>query len=138
MRRSERNRGRNSSVIGSGASSALMGYLLTMILLYIMAVLIYAGILDEGLAEEMVLGSAFIGATVSAMISAKRWGSGVITSGLVAGAIFCCMAIVTSIGISGGEGMGIMTLKMVICSLAGGAFGGAMCLNTKRNKKSRR
>lgn len=134
MGKSDRKKGGNT-VLQSSAAGAFTGYILTMALLYVLALLICAGTLEEALADELVLCAAFLGATAAAVISAKRRGRGVMTTGLAAGAFFCLMAMVTSFGVSGGTGTGIMVLKLMICSVAGGAFGGALCLNTKRNKR---
>ncbi len=95
-------------------------------------------VLSGRMSDELVLGAAFLGSTAAAIMSARRMGRGVMTMGLVTGVMFCLMTVVTSFAVSGGTGTGIMTLKLVICSLAGGAFGGAICLNNGRNKYKKR
>ncbi len=132
LRRRKKGRG---GLLPVSAAGGFAGYLLAMLLLYGLAALISAELVEEPSAEGLTLGAAFAGSAAAAVIAAKRRGRGVMTAGLLAGSLCCLMLMVTSLG-AGGEG-GIMCLKLVISSLAGGAFGGTACLNTKKNKKLR-
>ena len=114
-------------VLGAAASAAL---------LYITAVLLERQILPYSLAGELVIACLFLGSTAGGAGAAKRRGSAPLPSGLTAGA-----ALVVSLMAQGEGAISADCLRHVIAAVAGGAFGGALCLNRgggKRKKRARR
>ncbi|HHU22368.1 MAG TPA: TIGR04086 family membrane protein [Clostridiales bacterium] len=138
MIKTEEERVSYSGLLISSAMGGAVGTVLSIILLFVFAFLISEGKLPESLSEPLVVAAAFVGATASGVASAKRQGRGVVVSGICGGiAYMIIILLVTALGGSGGV-FGPMTLKLVICAVAGGAFGGTLCSGGKKKKRRRR
>lgn len=126
------------SMAVSGALGAVIGLVATLALLYIFAALMAGDKIPEKYGGVIVICSAFLGAAIGAVIAARRHGSSVIPEGLIAGAAYMILILLfTAFG--GQENMfGGMTLKLIICSMAGGFVGGALCVKRGGGKKPRR
>ena len=121
------------------AFGAVIGLLLTLLVLYILALLIYSEKIGEGLSDVFVFVSTFLGSCVGALVTIKRrQGRGALTFGLIVGT--ACFFLVLISGIFGGYGDIIWskTLKIGICAIMGGLLGGAICLPVSKRKKTRR
>jgi putative membrane protein (TIGR04086 family) len=125
-------------ILMSGAIGSIVGALILMILLYLAAVLISAEYVPEAYMGDITVGSVFAGATVCAVVAVKRRGTGAMVTGLVAGVIYFAVIVIISALGSEGRLFGDMTLKAGISSVAGGAFGGALCINSKKKRHARR
>ncbi|MGI6025896.1 MAG: TIGR04086 family membrane protein [Candidatus Scatomorpha sp.] len=110
-------------------------------LLYLTAVLLERQILPYSLSGDFVIACLFLGSTAGGAAAAKRRGSAPLPSGLIAGAAIAAAVVIVSLMAQGEGAVSADCLRHVIASVAGGAFGGALCLNRgggKRKKRSRK
>lgn len=138
MERYDEARKTYKGILTSGVFGAIIGAVLLIILLYISALLISAEYIPESFDENLIIVSVFLGATVCAVTAVKRRGTGAMVTGLAAGLIYLVLIMVVSALIPQGRMLGDMTLKILICCITGGAFGGALCLNSKKKSRVRR
>lgn len=115
---------------------ALIGLVVTMILLLGFSALMTSGAGLEQLKEQYVIVSVIIGGTVAGARCARKKERGVVTAGLVAGICYILLLIVGALLVPNSDsGAGIL-LKNTIAALCGGCFGGTLRLYRK-NKKSK-
>lgn len=110
-------------------------------LLYLTAVLLERQILPYSLSGDFVIACLFLGSTAGGAAAAKRRGSAPLPSGLIAGAAIAAAVVIVSLMAQGEGAVSADCLRHVIASVAGGAFGGALCLNRgggKRKKRARK
>ena len=117
---------------------AVLGLLLTFVLLYVFAVLVGREILPVSLQTELVIAAAFLGVTCGAVIGVKRQGRGILQTGACTGVIFILLVFAISALLTNGHVLGEMTIKIIICGVAGGLFGGALCLKRGKQKPGKR
>ena len=136
MRKQEEEKGGVSSLLISAAIGGLFATVLTLILLFLCAILIASEILPMGARSAVVIISAFLSVTVGAAVSAKRLRRSPLPAGLC-GAL-CFFLLILLITALRGDSVfaGAMTLQLAACSLAGGALGGLLGARRKHRKKS--
>lgn len=110
-------------------------------LLLILALCLASGKLTYELASETVIAVNFIGAAVGGVILGKKRSGGAIISGLIIGVIFMLFLILC--GLAAGKGIVSADegVRIAICSICGGAFGGVLAAgkgNKKLHKKRKR
>lgn len=123
-----------SKLLRCAAISGGLGFALTMLLLFLVAVLTVSGVIPANMKDEYVICSVIIGAIISGARCAKVMGSGVITAGLAAAGACLIFVLAGSIFTVKPAGNEALTLKIIIASLAGGCFGGATRLYRKTKK----
>ena len=127
---------RNSLIIGA-LLGGVAGVIIMAALLYGCAVLIQKEtVLTYALAEEAGIACVFLGATLAGVISAKRRGRGVLPSGLAAGGVAFGIVTVIAVVFVNAPIFGVMTIKHLVCCLAGSAFGTVLCVG-KKHKNTR-
>ena len=115
---------------------AVMGLLLTMILLLGFSVMMTRGAGSQNMVSEYVIVSVIIGSAFAGLRSAKKRNTGVITAGFLASVCYILLLLIGAVfapNSSSGEGI---LLKNVVAALCGGCFGGTLALYRK-NKKSK-
>lgn len=135
MVKSEENK-RVSGLIFSSAVGAVVGMLITMVMLYVFSILVAAGKLPPTLGESLIIAACFIGVIIGSWLAAKKRGRGALPCALLCGAVWFLLIVVFALF---GEGavFDTMKLKIGICALAGSAFGSALHVN-KAGRKSKR
>lgn len=104
------------------------------------AVLLERGLLPADTIEVLSTGCVFAGAVAGGAAGARRRGAGVLEAGLLCGASLAAVLLVAALIAPGDGPASAGCLRAAIASVAGGAFGGSLCLNRGRAKrrKSRR
>lgn len=117
----------------------LTGILVGLLALYGGALLLSGDVLPPTVMGETAVAAVFIGAAAGGIAAAKKRGSGVLAAGAATGAI--CFAVLALAAVLAPEGRLFSDgcLRMLICTLGGGAFGGALCIRRggKRPRKRR-
>jgi len=114
------------------------GLLSVMAMLFGVALLLSSGRLPVSLWDEYVIAIAFAGASVSGMAAVRRQGRGAPATGVCAGALLLLATRLLAVLIPGGSIAGSFSLKIVVCCLAGGVFGGAIGRMGKKPARRRR
>lgn len=141
MQTSVERKGKKRSRLKWYAFGPALGAVAAAALLYITAVLLERQILPYSLAGDFVIACLFFGSTAGGAAAAKRRGSAPLPSGLIAGSALAAAVVVVSLMAQGEGALSADCLRHVIAAVAGGAFGGALCLNRgggKRKKRARR
>jgi putative membrane protein (TIGR04086 family) len=120
------------------AAGLLPGFAATVLFLFLSSLLVSREVLPASLRDELILAAVFVGATATGLTAAKRQGSGVLLAGLLAGFGYLLLLKLFSACVPSGSLFGGLSLKTAICSIAGGAFGGALRSQKKKQKHARR
>lgn len=135
MEKRDNSKALTKNLFTSCVLGAFAGIILTILLLYLFALLIEREAIPMALGNEAVLVSAFLGATAGSVFAVRRQGRGVMQTGLITGTSYLIIVLLISALHPNGVVLSAMTLKILICSLTGGAFGGALCLNRRRRNR---
>lgn len=141
MQTSVERKGKKRSRLKWYAFGPALGAVAAAALLYLTAVLLERQILPYSLSGDFVIACLFFGSTAGGAAAAKRRGSAPLPSGLIAGSALAAAVVVVSLMAQGEGALSADCLRHVIAAVAGGAFGGALCLNRgggKRKKRARR
>ncbi|MEG1633109.1 MAG: TIGR04086 family membrane protein [Oscillospiraceae bacterium] len=122
-----------SFVLGPAVGAAA-----TLLILLLCAYLLYGNYVPASLMEEYVLISVFLGAAAAGVVVGRRRGRGVLTGGLAAGLLLFALIVLATWLSPEGVVLSQACLKLAICCVGGGLFGGALCLNRKRVKSHKR
>jgi putative membrane protein (TIGR04086 family) len=137
MRNTE-TRTRNNNAVRL-ASSVLLGILAAALLLMAAAMLYNSEKIGIESTPEIIVTVNFAGAAVAGIAAAARKGGGAaLKAGLTAGIIFMAVLIAAGLIICRGSVSAQDAVRISICSLGGGLFGGALCMkrgNKKLHKK---
>ena len=120
------------------AGSTLFGVAVTLVLLLLVSAAMSQNRLPAELNKEYVITAAFTGATVTGAVAVKKQGRGKILTGIYAGIMLTLITKIIAILIPEGAVTGESGIKMAICCIAGGAFGGALGMYKKNKKRARR
>lgn len=123
------------SLIRHSAVGAILGMLITMIIVFAFSAAMTAEALPVSLSDSFVVVSVIAGTTFSGIYCAKRQGRGVITAGLAAAGMYVILVLIGTLMFMKRGNDPSLTLKVIIASVAGGGFGGTLKLRGK-NKKS--
>ena len=117
------------------ASSVLMGILAAALLLMAAAMLYDSEKIGNESTPEIIVTVNFAGAAVAGIAAAARKGGGAaLKAGLIAGILFMAVLIAAGLIICRGSVSTQDAVRISICSLCGGLFGGALCMK-RGNKK---
>ena len=121
-------------------SGPLLGVGVCVVMMLVTALLVESGTLPPGVLEYLVIACVFIATTAAGIASAIRRGRGALETGVAAGGIMLLIILLATLIAPGGKIMSPMFLKLAIASIAGGAFGGALCAKRSGSgqKRSRR
>lgn len=111
------------------------------ILLYICAVLISKETLPTSLMRDCTVASVFLGCTAGGALAARKGGRGVLFSGGILGTAVGLLLLAVAALLPEGKVISIGFLRMLVSALAGGLFGGALCLPRRKKagmKKSKK
>ena len=123
-----------TGLLQTALKSAVLGVLLTLLLLLGVAALIISRTVSPDMSDEFVVCCVLLGATLSGAHCAKLRGGGVITAGLTAAAIYLAIILMVSVFTVKSEAEGPLTVKIILASVAGGCFGGVLRLYRKTKK----
>ncbi len=124
----------NKKTMKKALFAALLGNAVSVAVLYACSILLWQGNLPETLLSEYVLGATFAGAIASGAAFAK--GDKSLVKGALGGIMYITLLTLISIYRAQADVFDTDYLKILICSIAGGAFGGIMVIG-KRTKKRR-
>ncbi len=119
------------SIIGS-----IIGLAVTLILMLVFALTISTGLVAQSLQDSLVVFCVVIGAAAGGLYCAGKQGGGVITAGMLSAVGYIVLVLAVTMLVARRDGQEGVLLKVIIASVAGGTFGGALRLNRK-NQKSR-
>lgn len=122
------------------ASGPVVGFCVCVVLMLGTSLLVESGTLPSGVLEYLVIACVFLACVVAGMVSAIRRGRGALEAGIASGGILFLVILIATLVAPGGKIMSPMLLKLAIASIAGGAFGGAICAKRSgtSQKRSRR
>lgn len=136
MQKSKEDREGIGGLVIHAAIGGIIALAMTLALLFVVAVLITAEVLPESMGEEITVVAALISATAGAFIAARRRGSGAIPTGICSGLCFFLLIIVITSLRRGTDLFGVMTVKLLICSLSGGTIGGLLSTAKKHKRRT--
>ncbi len=123
-------------LIKYGLEGVALSMVLTLALLFIVALAVSTGAASEKLADSLMITALILATTAGGVYCASKRGEGVITAGAVCSGLYIIAAIFLGMLLPKQGQDGGMLLRVIIASVAGGTFGGVLKLNRK-NKKSR-
>ena len=115
----------------------LSGTALTMLLLYLFAVLIAGGRIPERLGETMVMIAAMLGAVLSGGVISERRGRGAVPMGLAGGLLFFPLLLICGAISGGGFELSATTAKLALSSAIGGVLGGLLGTSRKKSRRAK-
>lgn len=116
----------------------LCSLILMMLLCYLCAVMAVRGSIKQEMLSTLATAAAFVGATVGAITAAKYSKARVLITGVVSGVVFLIPLLALLALLCGGVPFSSMTLRLVICAIAGGVFGGVLCLRRRAKRSGKR
>lgn len=131
----QKTEGRKELLRCAGINGAI-GFIITMLLLFVLAVLIVTGTIPADMWDEYVICSVIIGALIGGRRCAKKMESGVVTAGAAAALGYMILVLAGTVFTAKSPENGTLTMKILIAAPAGGCFGGATKLY-RRTKKSK-
>jgi len=121
------------SVIGGAVSLAA-----SLILLLLFALLLDSELLPESIGEELVITAVFIAAVFGGLLAAKRNALSPMPGGICGGVCFLIIILLITALRPDSQVFSVMTIKLLICALSGGAFGGLLAGKRKFSKKRKK
>ncbi len=121
-------------------SGPLIGIVVCVLLMLVTALLVEGGTLPPGVLKYLVIACVFLASAAAGTTSALRRGRGALETGLASGGIILFVILIATLIAPGGKIISPMFLKLSVASIAGGAFGGALCARRSGSaqKRSRR
>lgn len=116
----------------------LIGLLVLLALCYLCAVLTVRGSIGQGMLGMLTTAIAFVGAAAGAAAAARYSRVRALLTGVVSGLVFLLPLLLLTALLCGGIPFGSMTLRLLLCSVTGGLFGGALCLRRKPKRTAKR
>lgn len=123
-------------LLTNAAKGAALGFGVSLVLLLVVAALMLGGLFSEALADSLVLVCVLVGATAGGLRCAGKQGGGVVVAGLCAAGFYVLFVLMGTLLFKKTGAEEMLTMRVLIASVAGGCFGGVLKLNRKR-KKSR-
>ena len=129
-------------LIFNAVKGAALGYGVSLVMLLVMAALLLGGLFSASLTDSLILVCVLAGATVGGLYCAGKQGGGVVVAGLCAAGFYVLFVLLATLLFKRpevkGSAEGVLTMKVLIASVAGGCFGGVLKLNRKRKKSKLR
>lgn len=119
-------------LVNSAAASVFFGFPVTLLILFLFAILLSADKLPAGLSDELAAAAALIGAAAAGARAARR-GRGVLSCGLLSSLFYLALLILIAALIPGGGFAGGVTPLIAVIVLIGGVLGALL----RSGKKSR-
>jgi len=116
---------------------AVFGMVVTLLMLYVFSILVSSGKLPPEFGESLIVAACFVGVTAGSFAAVKRRGRGVLPCALLCGGVWFLLVLVFSV-FGGGAIFDVIKLKLLICAVAGSAFGSALHVNRAGQKIKRR
>ena len=116
----------------------LCSLIMMLLLCYLCAVLAVRGSIKQEMLSMLAAAAAFVGATVGAITAARYSKARALITGAVSGVVFLIPLLALLALLCGGIPFSSMTLRLVLCAVAGGVFGGALCLRRKSKRSGKR
>lgn len=123
---------------GGFVSAVAIGLAVTAALMLGASMLLSSGKIGVSAANEIVTGINFIGAAAAGVIASSKKGRGAIPIGLGVGAVYMAVLMLAGVAFSKGSLAGAEAVRIAVCSLCGGLFGGVLGMasgNKKLHKK---
>ena len=125
-------------VAGGIPFAMLLGLIITVLMLLGAALLFSTGKISYSTAPEIITGINFAGAAITGALAAGLRGKEAVATGLIVGTTFMVLLLLVGLAFGGGRLSGSEAIRIAICSLCGGLFGGVLCIrrgNKKLHKK---
>lgn len=131
------NRAGKRGVAARCAMAGAAGLAVTCVLLLAPAILVSHGTISSALSDHLILVCVIAGGTVSGAVIRAGGAGGAVPMGALGGA--CMSALIALAAASRGAeaGFDVFSLKLLICGVTGGVFGGVL-KNGSRGKKRRK
>ena len=119
-------------------SGVVPGILVALLVMYISALLIYSGKLNEELGDVIVTAAVLAGACIGTFITAKRQGSGNPLLSLIGGGIYLTLILAVSAMGKYEALLWSRVAKTGVCAVIGGVTGSALSLPRGKRRKNRK
>ena len=116
----------------------MVGLLVLLALCALCAVLTVRGSIGQEMLGMLTTAIAFVGAAAGAAAAARYSRVRSLLTGVVSGLVFLLPLLLLTTLLCGALPFGSMTLRLPICAVTGGLFGGALCLRRKPKRGGRR
>ena len=113
----------------------LTGIVAAVAVCYVCAALLEREVLPASTMEPLTIASLFVGAAAGGATGAKRRGGAAIETGLICGAVPAALVVVAALAMPGDGPAAAGCVRAAIALTAGGAFGGALCLDRGKSKR---
>ncbi len=136
MNATENREGKKSFVIRC-AMSGIIGTVITAILMLVPAILISHGSISVKLSDSLTLLCMIVGGISAGLIMKSNGAGGAVPMGAIGG---LCVAVVMALVVAmrGSEaGFDAFSLKLLICGVVGGVFGGTLKSGKSRQKRKK-
>ena len=117
---------------------AFIGLLAELLIIYGAASLITGDIVPMSGSVNLIILGAFAGASLSGYIGSRGQGSEMLGLGALSGLIFLLMSVLLGALFARDISLGLVVIKLGICSVMGGLFGGAISARPKKRRRSKR
>jgi ABC-type transport system involved in cytochrome c biogenesis permease subunit len=131
----EEKTGIRPQLLNSAAASVFFGIPVTLLILFLAAILLSADKLPAGLSDELTAAAALIGAA-AAGARAARQGRGVLSCGLFSSLIYLAILFFIAALVPGGSFAGGITPLIAVIVLIGGILGALLRSGKKSKSKS--
>ena len=139
MNKTNQKESENKGLIKHSIIGAVLGMLMTIIIIFALSILMMTSKLNESLCDSFVIVSVMLGTTISGLYCAGKQGRGVITAGLLSSLAYIILLLLGTLIFSkngNNAESAALTIKEIVAAVAGGCFGGVLRLY-KKGKKSR-
>lgn len=136
MNTAEKKVGKKSLLICC-AAAGFTGTILTVLLMLIPAVLISHGTITQDMSDPLIMLCMIIGGLAAGLIMKSFGRGGAVQMGALGG---LCVAVIMALVVAmrgSGAGFDVFSLKLLICGLIGGIFGGTLKSGKTRQKRKK-
>ena len=127
-----------TALVFRSAKAAAVGLVFLLLLLLLEAIAVTQGKLTIEMSARIGLGAVVLSSVLSGTVLAKSVGQRALPMGALGGFSVALILMAASLLWPEGEASALLMVKLVICAVAGGAFGGALLIRPKRSKKRKR
>ena len=138
MHKAEEIRGRGGAAAKSCAFGVVVTAVVLIALMLMVSVLISGELLPESLIDEMLIMCVLISCAAGSLVSAKRCGRKALATGVLSSSVVLFLIILITALRGHRAEFTVMTLKISISCIAGGAIGGVVSTMKSGKRRSRR